>query len=57
MWEFLTNQTVVDMLICYQDPLAASRALVAESYRLWMQFDTRTDDITAIVTYLDHSGV
>ena len=31
----------------------ASRVLVAEAYRLWMQHDIRTDDITVIIAFFD----
>ena len=55
VWEFITNQTVVDMVMQFEDPLKACRSLVAESYSLWLQFDTRTDDITAIVAYIDQT--
>ena len=37
VWEFLTNQTVVDMIGKFDEPLDACRAIVAESYRLWLQ--------------------
>ena len=53
VWEFLTNQAVCNMVALHEDPLAASRAVVAESYRLWLQFDVRTDDITMILTFID----
>lgn len=33
----------------YQDPQKAAIALVCEAYRLWLQYETRTDDITAVV--------
>ena len=46
VWEFLTNQSVADMVLKFDDPLEACRAVVAESYRLWLQYEVRTDDIT-----------
>jgi hypothetical protein len=33
----------------YDDPQEAAMAIVAESYRLWLQHESRTDDITAII--------
>jgi hypothetical protein len=27
---------------------------VAESYRLWLQYETRTDDITIIVVHIEN---
>jgi len=55
VWEFLTNQSVTDMVLKFDDPLEACRAVVAESYRLWLQYEVRTDDITMIMAFLDWS--
>lgn len=44
----------------YDDPQESAIALVAEAYRLWLEVETRTDDITAIVIRieeLDRNGV
>jgi len=54
VWEFLTNQTVADMVSTFDDPLSACRAVVAESYRLWLQYEVRTDDITVILAFIEH---
>lgn len=35
------------------DPCSACAAVVAESYRLWLHYETRTDDITIIVVRLN----
>jgi serine/threonine protein phosphatase PrpC len=59
VWEFLTNQAAVDLVMPYaesSDPVAACRVLAAESYRLWMMHDVRTDDITAVVAFLQNSA-
>jgi serine/threonine protein phosphatase PrpC/CRP-like cAMP-binding protein len=53
IYEFLTNQSVVDICAKFSDPLEACRAVVAESYELWLQYELRTDDITIIVIYVD----
>jgi len=53
VWEFLTNQSVCDMVLKFSDPLDGCRAVVAESYRLWLQYDERTDDITMILAFFD----
>ncbi|KAG0491875.1 hypothetical protein HPP92_005273 [Vanilla planifolia] len=37
----------------YDDPHDACAAVVAESYRLWLQYETRTDDITIIVVHVN----
>jgi len=53
IYEFLTNQSVVDICAKFTDPLEACRAVVAESFELWLQYELRTDDITIIVIYVD----
>ncbi|XP_076887527.1 protein phosphatase 2C and cyclic nucleotide-binding/kinase domain-containing protein-like isoform X1 [Bidens hawaiensis] len=52
VFEFLSSQAVVDMVSSYTDPRDACAAIVAESYRLWLQYETRTDDITVIVVQI-----
>lgn len=52
VFEFLSSQTVVDMVANHKDPRDACAAIVAESYRLWLQYETRTDDITIIVVHI-----
>lgn len=37
----------------YKDPRDACAEIVAESYRLWLQYETRTDDITVIVVHIN----
>lgn len=37
----------------HKDPRDACAAIVAESYRLWLQYETRTDDITVIVVHIN----
>lgn len=53
VFEFLSSQTVVDMVTKFKDPRDACAAIVAESYRLWLQYETRTDDITVIVVHIN----
>jgi serine/threonine protein phosphatase PrpC/CRP-like cAMP-binding protein len=53
IYEFLTNQSVIDICAKFTDPLEACRAVVAESYELWLQYELRTDDITIIVVFVD----
>lgn len=53
VFEFLTNQSVVDICAKFADPLEACRAVVAESYELWLQYELRTDDITMICIFVD----
>ncbi|XP_020574848.1 protein phosphatase 2C and cyclic nucleotide-binding/kinase domain-containing protein [Phalaenopsis equestris] len=53
VFEFLSSQTVVEMVAKFKDPHDACAAIVAESYRLWLQYETRTDDITIIVVHIN----
>lgn len=57
VFEFITNQGCADIVSQYACPLEAGRALVAEAYRLWLQYEVRTDDITVIVVFLDWDSV
>ena len=53
IYEFLTNQSVIDICAKFKDPLEACRAVVAEAYELWLQYELRTDDITIICIFID----
>ncbi|XP_059634930.1 protein phosphatase 2C and cyclic nucleotide-binding/kinase domain-containing protein [Cornus florida] len=53
VFEFLSSQMVIDMVAKHKDPRDACAAIVAESYRLWLQYETRTDDITVIVVHIN----
>lgn len=53
VFEFLSSQQVVDMVAEHIDPCSACAAVVAESYRLWLHYETRTDDITIIVVRIN----
>ena len=53
IYEFLTNQSVMDICAKFSDPLEACRAVVAESYELWLQYELRTDDITIVVIFME----
>ncbi|XP_071698007.1 probable protein phosphatase 2C 35 isoform X1 [Rutidosis leptorrhynchoides] len=52
VFEFLSSQAVVDMVNRYMDPRSACSAVVAESYKLWLEQENRTDDITIIVVHV-----
>lgn len=53
VYEFLTNQSVIDICAKFDDPLEACRAVVAEAYELWLQYELRTDDITIICIFIN----
>lgn len=38
----------------HDNPYDAAKALVAQAYKLWLQKETRTDDITCVVIFFDH---
>ncbi|KAL5984521.1 hypothetical protein ACLOJK_018626 [Asimina triloba] len=56
VFEFLSSQTVVDMVHCravkFADPRDACAAITAESYRKWLEHENRTDDITIIIVHI-----
>ena len=50
VWEFISSQRAVDMVAKHGEDLAgAATALCAESYRLWLSEEKRTDDITVAI--------
>ncbi|KAI4317699.1 hypothetical protein L6164_025549 [Bauhinia variegata] len=52
VFEFLSSQTVVDMAANYKDPRDACAAIAGESYKLWLEHENRTDDITIIIVQI-----
>ena len=57
VFEFLPNQAVVDMMASHDDPIEGAKHVVAEAYRLWLQNDERTDDITIILLQINNCTV
>jgi len=53
VFEFITSQTVAEMVGLYKDPLIAARKVVHEAYKLWLRYEIRTDDITIIILKLE----
>lgn len=50
VWEFVPSQTAVDMVATHGDDIySAAQDLAAESYRLWLENERRTDDITVAI--------
>ncbi|WCJ23622.1 Protein phosphatase 2C family protein [Euphorbia peplus] len=56
VFEFLSSQTVVDMVGRYTDPRDACAAIAGESYKLWLDHENRTDDITIIIVHIKFSS-
>lgn len=54
VFEFIPSTSVVKAAMATKDPQQSSIALVVESYKLWLQYETRTDDITVIVMLIEN---
>jgi len=54
VWEFLTNKEVMEIVLRSSNPLEAVRRLWRDSFGNWVQKESRTDDITAIVVDLEN---
>lgn len=52
IFEFLSSQTVVDMVSQCADPRDACSAIAGEAYKLWLEHENRTDDITIIIVHI-----
>ncbi|KAH0905120.1 LOW QUALITY PROTEIN: hypothetical protein HID58_044623, partial [Brassica napus] len=52
IFEFLPSQAVVDMVGRYADPRDGCAAATVESYKLWLEHENRTDDITIIIVQI-----
>lgn len=52
VFEFLSSQAVVNMAAKYTDPRDACAAIAGESYKLWLEHESRTDDITIIIVHI-----
>mmetsp|Transcript_26290 Transcript_26290/g.44354 ORF Transcript_26290/g.44354 Transcript_26290/m.44354 type:complete len:1053 (-) Transcript_26290:234-3392(-) len=56
VFEFMTNQALADIVDRHTDPLHACHHVVEQAYGLWLQYEVRTDDITAVCIFLqDHA--
>ncbi|KAG8079516.1 hypothetical protein GUJ93_ZPchr0007g6164 [Zizania palustris] len=55
VFEFLSSQEVVDMVAMYEDPREACSAIATKSYKLWLEHENRTDDITIIIVHIRDS--
>lgn len=54
IFEFLTNQMVMDFCAASESPLVACEKIVKASYQQWLNYENRTDDITIIVCFLQN---
>ncbi len=55
VFEFLTNQRMIDICASCDDPLHACTKLLEASYEQWLNYELRTDDITCIVLFMQSS--
>lgn len=53
IFEFLTNQEVIDLAAQCSSPIIACEQLVKQAYNQWLTYEDRTDDITIIVCFLN----
>jgi hypothetical protein len=53
IFEFLTNQDVIDMCSASTNPLEACEMLTKAAYDQWLKYERRTDDISVIVCFLE----
>jgi len=54
VWEFLSSQEAVDIVVACSNPQQAASKLLTAAYELWTDFDLRVDDISAIVIFFDY---
>jgi serine/threonine protein phosphatase PrpC len=52
VFEFLTNQEVINICSASYNPLQACEAVTKAAYDKWVKHDSRSDDITIIVCFL-----
>jgi serine/threonine protein phosphatase PrpC len=52
VFEFLTNQEVIDICAQCQSPLEACGKIVQAAYDQWFVYETRADDISVIVCFM-----
>ena len=51
VWEFISSQEAVDIVATCDNPYEAAHRLIEAAWKLWLQYDVRTDDITALVIF------
>jgi serine/threonine protein phosphatase PrpC len=51
VFEFLQNQEIIDICAKSDNPVKACELVVDAAYTKWLEYENRTDDITAIIMY------
>lgn len=49
----LAELQVMEAVERFTDPLAAAKHIVQESFRTWLQYEVRTDDITIVIIFIE----
>ncbi len=57
VFEFVTNQDIIDMCVDSDTPSEACNKVVDAAYHQWLKYEDRTDDITIIVMFLKQSSM
>lgn len=52
VFEFLSSQIVAEMVAGYPDSRDACSFIAGESYKMWLENENRTDDITIIIVHI-----
>lgn len=55
VFEFMTNQEIIDMCKNSENAVIACDEIVHKAYNSWLEHENRTDDITIIVMYFRHN--
>lgn len=55
LWEFMSNDEVIDIVMGQTDPKVAVDLLIMEANRRWMKEEQVIDDTTVIVAYVNRS--
>jgi serine/threonine protein phosphatase PrpC len=53
LWEFMSNEEVIDIVMAQKDPKVAVDLLIMEANRRWMKEEQVIDDTTVIVAYVN----
>lgn len=54
IFEFLTNQAIIDLCAASESPLVACEKIVKAAYGQWLTYKNRADDITIVVCFLQN---
>ncbi len=55
VFEFLPNQDIIDICSTSNDPVVAASRVVNTAYHKWLEYENRTDDITAVILFIRYN--